>query len=182
MILYFINIDLFFKNKAEENDKKTKSLLIKKLSPQNQSVTISKSQSDIFVKKWIDCSDKYGIGYLLSNGSYGVYFNDSSNVVMGQSSSKIYYIEKKSAEKKNEIACYDLEHYPKEIEKKIKLFQYFQNYLNQKQNTQNEEIDESNFVYLRFWVKKSKCLMFILSTKIIQVIEKKKSYKKNNLL
>ena len=141
---------------------------MKILSPENQN--IPKSQTEIFVRKWIDCSDKYGIGYLLSNGSSGVYFNDSSNVVMGQNSSKVYYIEKKSEEKKNEIECYTLEDYPKEIEKKIKLFQYFQNYLNQKQNqnAQNEEIDENNLVYLRFWVKKSKCLMFILSTKIMQ--------------
>ena len=141
---------------------------MKILSPENQN--IPKSKTEIFVRKWIDCSDKYGIGYLLSNGSSGVYFNDSSNVVMGQNSSKVYYIEKKSEEKKNEIECYTLEDYPKEIEKKIKLFQYFQNYLNQKQNqnAQNEEIDENNLVYLRFWVKKSKCLMFILSTKIMQ--------------
>ena len=74
---------------------------MKNLSPENQN--IPKSQTEIFVKKWIDFSDKYGIGYLLSNGSYGVYFNDSSNVVMGQNSSKIYYIEKKSEDKKNEI-------------------------------------------------------------------------------
>lgn len=35
----------------------------------------------ISVKKWIDYSSKYGIGYALTNGSCGVYFNDSSKML-----------------------------------------------------------------------------------------------------
>lgn len=35
----------------------------------------------IYVKKWIDYSSKYGIGYLLSNDASGVYFNDSSKML-----------------------------------------------------------------------------------------------------
>ena len=27
---------------------------------------------------YVDYSTKYGLGYMLSNGNYGVYFNDSS--------------------------------------------------------------------------------------------------------
>ncbi len=38
-------------------------------------------KSEIFVKKWVDYSSKYGLGYLLSNGSTGVYFNDSTKMV-----------------------------------------------------------------------------------------------------
>ncbi len=36
-----------------------------------------------FVKKWVDYSSKYGLGYLLSNKSTGIYFNDCSKIVMG---------------------------------------------------------------------------------------------------
>jgi polo-like kinase 1 len=35
----------------------------------------------ISVKKWIDYSSKYGIGYILSNNSYGVFFNDSTKIL-----------------------------------------------------------------------------------------------------
>jgi hypothetical protein len=35
----------------------------------------------ISVKKWIDYSSKYGIGYALTNGFCGVYFNDSSKML-----------------------------------------------------------------------------------------------------
>ena len=35
-----------------------------------------------YVKKWVDYSTKYGLGYLLSNGSTGVYFNDSTKIIL----------------------------------------------------------------------------------------------------
>lgn len=38
--------------------------------------------STIFVKKWVDYSSKYGLGYLLSDGSTGIYFNDSSKIIV----------------------------------------------------------------------------------------------------
>ena len=36
----------------------------------------------IWVKKWVDYSSKYGLGYLLSNGAIGVFFNDSTKIVI----------------------------------------------------------------------------------------------------
>jgi polo-like kinase 1 len=36
---------------------------------------------DIHVKKFVDYSSKYGLGYLLSNNSTGVYFNDSTKII-----------------------------------------------------------------------------------------------------
>ena len=35
----------------------------------------------MWVRKWVDYSAKYGLGYTLSNGSCGVYFNDNSKMV-----------------------------------------------------------------------------------------------------
>ena len=40
-----------------------------------------KSVEYVSVKKWIDYSSKYGIGYILSNNSYGVFFNDSTKIL-----------------------------------------------------------------------------------------------------
>ena len=45
----------------------------------------------VSVKKWIDYSSKYGIGYALTNGSCGVYFNDSSKMV-SFGNDQFYYI------------------------------------------------------------------------------------------
>lgn len=39
-------------------------------------------KNDVWVKKWVDYSSKYGLGYLLSNGFVGVFFNDSTKIVL----------------------------------------------------------------------------------------------------
>ncbi len=36
----------------------------------------------VWVKKWVDYSSKYGLGYLLSNGTTGVFFNDSTKIIL----------------------------------------------------------------------------------------------------
>ena len=39
-------------------------------------------RSEIYVMKWVDYSSKYGLGYLLSNGATGVFFNDSTKIIL----------------------------------------------------------------------------------------------------
>lgn len=48
--------------------------------------------SEIHVKKWVDYSTKYGLGYLLSDGSTGVYFNDSTKIIMDKNGENFEYI------------------------------------------------------------------------------------------
>jgi polo-like kinase 1 len=40
------------------------------------------ASSSIWIKKWVDYSSKYGLGYMLTNGSTGVFFNDSSKIIL----------------------------------------------------------------------------------------------------
>jgi polo-like kinase 1 len=51
-------------------------------------------KSEVWVKKWVDYSSKYGIGYILSNGSAGVFFNDSTKILIEPGSSYFYYMER----------------------------------------------------------------------------------------
>jgi polo-like kinase 1 len=39
----------------------------------------------VYVKKWVDYSSKYGLGYLLSDGTTGIHFNDSTKMVLDDS-------------------------------------------------------------------------------------------------
>ncbi len=61
-------------------------------SPSKQQLS-SQFQEDgtASVKKWIDYSSKYGIGYALTNGYFGVYFNDSSKM-LAINDDQFYYI------------------------------------------------------------------------------------------
>ena len=49
-----------------------------------------------WVKKWVDYSSKYGLGYLLSNLATGVFFNDSTKIIMDSNGHTFYYYERKA--------------------------------------------------------------------------------------
>lgn len=46
-----------------------------------------------FISKWIDYSNKYGVGYQLTNGCVGVYFNDCSSIVLAANGENFEYLE-----------------------------------------------------------------------------------------
>ena len=48
----------------------------------NKGKTTSSFKSEIWVKKWVDYSTKYGLGYLLTNGATGVFYNDSTKLIL----------------------------------------------------------------------------------------------------
>lgn len=83
------------------------------------------------MKKWVDYSSKYGLGYLLSNSSTGVFFNDSTKIVLDINGTNVEYIckQRQGAEKKDVRAYYTLSNYPKDLQKKITLLQHFRSYL-----------------------------------------------------
>ena len=66
----------------------------------------------------MDYSSKYGLGYLLSNNSTGVFFNDSTKIVIDPDGHKFYYYERKaisSSEKQDVMISYTLSEYPKDL-------------------------------------------------------------------
>jgi len=54
------------------------------------------------------------LGYLLSDGSTGVYFNDSTKIIIDKAGDKFQYIEKKSGEKMDSVRELKLSNYPQE--------------------------------------------------------------------
>ena len=59
------------------------------------SVKLNKAGPSVWVKKWVDYSTKYGLGYTLSNGSCGVYFNDNSKMLRDAKGKLITYFERR---------------------------------------------------------------------------------------
>jgi polo-like kinase 1 len=76
---------------------------------------------EIFVKKWVDYSSKYGLGYLLSNGSTGVFFNDSTKIVSHPKNTYFEYMEKKYNERADCVQQHSFKDHPKELLKKVTL-------------------------------------------------------------
>jgi len=60
----------------------------------------------------VDYSAKYGLGYLLSNGCSGVFFNDSTKVILDPVSNSIEYIERLGNDRQDLRQQLNLKDYP----------------------------------------------------------------------
>lgn len=91
-------------------------------------------QSDLWVTKWVDYSSKYGLGYLLLNGATGVYFNDSTKIILSPCGTYFDYIERSSpgagtisgasdgdGARQDVLSSCKMDSYPKELTKKVAL-------------------------------------------------------------
>jgi len=147
--------------------------------------------AEIWVKKWVDYSSKYGLGYLLSNGFTGVFFNDSSKIILNPQGWSFNYIERRQSDKQEIVSTHSLNDYPKELQKKVTLLQHFRSYLEGDTNSigaemktnnpisstpieGNDKSDDAskksfNFVYVKKWMRTKHAIMFRLSNKIVQV-------------
>ena len=131
-------------------------------------------QAEVWVKKWVDYSSKYGLGYILSNGSTGVFFNDSTKIVLEPSGHCFHYMERQGPDRQDVASPHTLTEYPKEMQKKVTLLQHFRSYLEveQRSTTKVEEEDElpkETPVYVKKWMRTRHAIMFRLSNKIVQV-------------
>jgi len=131
------------------------------------------SGKEVWVKKWVDYSSKYGLGYLLSNGVTGVFFNDSTKIILDAKTTTFEYMERRSTDKQDVVTSYPLNDYPKELQKKVTLLQHFRSYLegDAKDITPVEEegSQKTSNVYVKKWMKTRHAIMFRLSNKIVQV-------------
>ena len=83
-------------------------------------------EAEVWVKKWVDYSSKYGLGYYLSNEAAGVYFNDSTKMVLDPNGHHLDYIERRSSDNQDiEPKGYTLTDHPKELLKKVTLLKHF---------------------------------------------------------
>jgi polo-like kinase 1 len=130
----------------------------------------------IHAKKWIDYTSKYGLGYVLSDGSIGVFFNDATKIVWDKFRKEFEYYEKQKSQP-DTPAKHSLTDYPPSLEKKVTLLHHFKSYLDQ--NFKNEDIEHErpigNLVYIKKWIKTRHAKMFRMSNKVVQVYFKDKT-------
>ena len=146
-----------------------------------------------WVTRYVDYTSKYGLGFLLNDGSAGVYFNDSTKIVLDAEGVTFQYIERKrtsGSEKRGEHVSetHTLEEYPSTLQKKVILLKHFRNYLSE-QHKRSEEKEKGKgaeleaaasvaapseagdgLVYLKKWVRTRHAILFRLSNRSVQVV------------
>ncbi|XP_037092997.1 serine/threonine-protein kinase PLK1-like [Pollicipes pollicipes] len=124
----------------------------------------------LWFSKWVDYSDKYGLGYQLCDDSIGIIFNDSTKLLLLANGEDIHYIERDGAEH-----YHTMNEYPKEINKKVVLLKYFRNYMNEHlvkagAAMKPREGDElSRIPSLRAWFRSRSAIVLHLTNGTLQI-------------
>ena len=125
----------------------------------------------IWISKWVDYTDRYGIGYQLCDNSVGILFNDITRVVLLADGQNLQYIERNGVEH-----YYTLDNYPESRKKKMTLLKYFRNYMNEhllkcgEKVNLKEEDDLTRLPYLNNWFRTRNAIVFQLTNGTVQVI------------
>ena len=130
--------------------------------------------NEVTVNKWVDYSNKYGLGYLLSNGAIGVVFNDSTKILIHSRREEFIYYERQSGENVEIGEVFDINEAPNELNKKIRLLNHFKICFEEDSKREGEVNgnQNENSVYVKKWIKTKNAILFRLSNKIVQVIFK----------
>lgn len=125
------------------------------------------------VMRWVDYSHKYGLGYVLSDGSSGVLFNDASKIVRAAGAAGAYtYLEPRAEPLVGRLT--DPAPADKGLTKKLKLLAHFYDYLSARAPPPSCEAAGAEAAgglpaHVRKWVRTQHCILLRLSNRLIQV-------------
>ncbi|XP_001602402.2 serine/threonine-protein kinase PLK1 isoform X1 [Nasonia vitripennis] len=132
----------------------------------------------LFITKWIDYSNKYGLAFQLSDRSVGVLFNDSTKMSYTHDRKRVEYT---TAD--DEITRYNRErNVPTHLQKKLELLLHFTDYMD-KHLTEGGEVTEraegqdavrrasrtNSVPLMRRWLRTSKAIIMELSGPLLQM-------------
>uniref|UniRef100_UPI003AAB8855 serine/threonine-protein kinase PLK1 isoform X3 n=1 Tax=Centroberyx gerrardi TaxID=166262 RepID=UPI003AAB8855 len=123
-----------------------------------------------WISKWVDYSDKYGLGYQLCDNSVGVLFNDYTRLMMYADGDSLQYIDKTAAE-----SYLSVRSYPAALTKKITLLKYFRNYMSEHllkagANMARRDGDElARLPYLSHWFRTKSAIVLHLTNGTVQI-------------
>lgn len=146
------------------------------------------SAPELWVTKWVDYSSKYGVGYILSDGSIGVYFNDSTKIILAPDGGQFDYITRRTQEKPEVRSTHTFDDHPEDLKKKVTLLRHFKNYMltDVLEKKDGASVGESSLPppqqapqasyapgtvpFVKKWTRNKHAIMFQLSNKIVQVV------------
>ncbi|KXS15147.1 Pkinase-domain-containing protein [Gonapodya prolifera JEL478] len=130
----------------------------------------------VFVSKWIDVSHKYGLGYQLTNGCVGVYFNDDSSLLVSPNNTHLEYLYYSKTSGRPEMNRWRgrMDDSPDALQKKVTLLQQFREYMKEHLSKHTPsycytEKQSFNMEFLTNHVRSKHAVLFRLSNRIVQV-------------
>ena len=166
-------------------------------SPSTMAQKLARDDSSkAWVVRWVDYTSKYGMGYLLNDGSIGVYFNDSTKIILAPVGNAVEYITRSHLPLPSEKGAtnipdqpprqkHTMTEYPKTLHKKVTLLRHFRNYLTEQQQKHGAKlpgqlasilygnganrIPVKELTFVKKWVRTRHAIFFRLSNRTVQV-------------
>jgi polo-like kinase 1 len=123
-----------------------------------------------WISKWVDYSDKYGLGYQLCDNSVGVLFNDATKFILDAAGEQVQYTDRANTEHYHLV-----NEYPRELEKKVTLLRHFRSYMNEHlqktgANFAKRDGDElARLPCLNTWFRTKSAIVMHLSNGTLQI-------------
>ncbi|KAG6906303.1 hypothetical protein DXG01_014672 [Tephrocybe rancida] len=128
----------------------------------------------VFIVSWVDYCNKYGMGYALTDGSVGVYFNDSTTVALSPDKHHFDYI----TSRHQGMVCvrkpFTVDTYPPELKSKMYLLKHFEHYILERLHGEYdyayEDVDRTHGMeWVQKYLRMKNVIVFKLSHDVIQV-------------
>ncbi|CAF2103825.1 unnamed protein product [Rotaria magnacalcarata] len=125
----------------------------------------------LWISKWVDYSDKYGLGYQLCDDSVGVLFNDSTRLIMTAGGAEnLQYIDREGYEH----LC-TMKDYSDQLKKKVTLLKYFTSYMDEHllkagaAHAPRPGDELSRLPFVKSWFRTRNAIVFYLSNGTLQI-------------
>lgn len=128
----------------------------------------------ISIDFYLDYTDKYGVGYVLTNGVIGFNFNDLTNLILLEKKGQYAYNDFYQPNQTPTVKYYPINDYPKEIEKKVKIIGHFISYFNKTREEAGNvgslpELGAGEYVAIKQFVKTKNGLFVRLTNSVVQM-------------
>lgn len=126
----------------------------------------------IWITKWVDYSNKYGLGYQLSSGAVGVLFNDATKMILAPDQHSIQSIDRDT--NGAQMTTLTLTEHPTELNKKVTLLKYFKSYMKEHllgggKDSENVTKTSVELPHVKKWTRTKHAIVFRLSNSVMQI-------------
>ena len=137
------------------------------------------AKQGLWICKWVDYSNKYGLGYQLSDDSVGVLFNDATKIILAPDQKHIESVDRES--NGGAVTTMTLSDFPVALDKKITLLKYFRNYMTEHLLNGADTHDQGSktaasaaphmpgLAFVRKWLRTKHAIVFRMSNSVIQI-------------
>jgi len=159
-------------NKIFQKSLKTEKLIPNKFTSPSTAGGICQNDL-VYIDKWIDLCEKYGVGYILNNKKIGFCYNDLTRILYNHETSNLIYSDmskKSTLNSQIETINCSINSFPDLLTKKIKILKYFMEMLKDNKfdtnNGANKNLSEER---VKMFVKTKHGIFFRFMNNLIQM-------------